>query len=114
LILKELELKIIYWHGNTLDTVRKFPRSVRVGIGSELYLLQIGEKPIDSKPMTIVGRGVWEIRVRDNKNAYRVLYLVKNNDGIHVLHAFQKKTQRISRPDVDLGKSRYRKLQGDN
>lgn len=94
-----------------MDTVRKFPRSVRVGIGSELYLLQIGEKPVDSKPMAIVGRGVWEIRVWDNKKAYRVLYLVKHNDGIHVLHAFQKKTQRTSKPDMELGKSRFRQLQ---
>jgi phage-related protein len=94
-----------------LETVRKFPRSVRVGIGSDLYLLQIGENPIDSKPMTIVGRGVWEIRVRDNKKAYRVLYLVKHNDGIPVFHAFQKKTQRTSKPDMELGKSRFRQLQ---
>ena len=94
-----------------MDTVRKFPRSVRVSIGSELYLLQIGERPVDSKPMAVVGRGVWEIRVRDNKKAYRVLYLVKHNDGIHVLHAFQKKTQRTSKPDIELGKSRFRQLQ---
>jgi phage-related protein len=109
--LKELELKTIRWHGNTLDTVRKFPRSVRIRIGSELYLLQTGENPVDSKPMPVVGRSVWEIRVRDSKRAYRVLYFVKHSDGIHVLHAFQKKTQRTSKPDMELAKSRYRQVQ---
>jgi phage-related protein len=109
--LNELELKTIHWHGNTLDTVQKFPKSVRVAIGSELYLLQIGEKPVNSKPMSIVGRSVWEIRVRDNKRAYRVLYLVQHKDGVHVLHAFRKKTQRTSKPDIEMGKSRFRQLQ---
>jgi phage-related protein len=109
--MKEFKLKTVHWHGNTLDAVRKFPRSVRIRIGSELYLLQIGETPVDSKPMTVVGRSVWELRVRDRKKAYRILYFVKHCDGIHVLHAFQKKTQRTSKPDIELGKSRYRKLQ---
>jgi len=109
--LNELVLKIIHWYGNTLDTVQKFPKSVRVAIGSELYLLQLGEKPVDSKPMASIGRGVREIRVRDNKRAFRVLYLVQYKKGIHVLHAFQKKTQRTSKPDLEIGKSRFRQLQ---
>ena len=64
-----------------------------------------------SKPFASVGRGVWEIRVKDESGAFRVFYLVRRRDGIHVLHAFQKKTQKTRKSDVELAKSRYRELQ---
>lgn len=104
-------LKDIHWHGDSLDVVREFPRTVRVDIGSELYLLQLGEQPLHGKPFTSVGRGVWEIRIKDQSGAFRVFYVVRRRDGIHVLHAFQKKTQKTRKSDIELGKSRYQDLQ---
>ena len=104
-------LKNIYWHGDTLEVVRKFAKSIRITIGAELYLLQIGEQPLHCRPMASVGRGVWEIRVRDSKGAFRIFYVVRRRDGIHVLHAFQKKTQKTAKSDVDIGRSRFRAMQ---
>ena len=104
-------LKDIHWHGDSLDVIREFPRAVRVDIGSELYLLQLGEKPVHSKPFASVGRGAWEVRIKDRSGAFRVFYVVRRRDGIHVLHAFQKKTQKTRKSDIELGKSRYRELQ---
>ena len=103
--------KDIHWHGDSLDVIRDFPRAVRANIGSELYLLQLGNKPLHTRPVASVGRGVWEIRVKDEGGAFRVLYVVRRRDGIHVLHAFRKKTQKTRKSDIELGKSRYRKLQ---
>ena len=104
------QLKDVFWHGDTLEVVRRFAKPVRTSIGSELYLLQIGEQPVHCKPMASVGRGVWEIRVKDNKGAFRVFYVVRRRDGVHVLHAFRKKTQKTARSDIDIGKARYRDL----
>ena len=106
-----ISLKAIYWHGDSLDVVREFPRSVRANLGNELYLLQLGDKPLLSRPFASVGRGVWEIRIKDESGAFRVFYVVRRRDGIHVLHAFQKKTQKTRKSDIELGKSRYRELQ---
>ena len=106
----DADLKEICWHGDTLDRIRRFPKSVRLNIGSELHLLQIGERSLHSRPMTTVGRGVWEIRIADGKGAFRVFYIVKRKDGIHVLHAFQKKTRKTPMTDIDMGKARYREL----
>jgi len=103
-------LKDIVWHGDSLDAVREFPRSVRVDVGAELYLLQLGERPLHSKPFASVGRGVWEIRFKDDSGAFRVFYIVRRRDGIHVLHAFQKKSQKTRKADIELGKSRFRDL----
>ena len=104
-------LKAIHWHGDSLEIVRQFPRAVRADLGSELYLLQLGERPLHSRPFASVGRGVWEIRIKDGSGAFRVFYPVRRRYGVHVLHAFQKKTQKTRKSDVELGKSRYRELQ---
>ncbi len=104
-------LKVVHWHGDSLDVVREFPRTAKIDVGSEIYLLQLGRQPLHSKPISSVGRGVWEVRVKDKSGAFRVFYIVRRNDGIHILHAFQKKTQKTRKSDIELGKSRLRDLQ---
>ena len=96
----------VIWHGDSLDIIRGFPRSVRARVGNELYLLQLGKSPLHSRPMASVGRGVREIRVSDGKGAFRVFYVIKRRDGIHILHAFQKKTRKTPKSDIALGKYR--------
>lgn len=54
--------------------------------------------------------GAREIRVRDESGAFRVLYVVKFEDAVYVLHCFQKKTQATPKRDVDLAAKRYREL----
>ena len=59
--------------------------------------------------MPIVGPGVAEIRVHA-ANEYRVLYLVRRGDGVHVLHAFAKKAQKTRKADIELARKRFREL----
>lgn len=59
--------------------------------------------------MPSVGLGVNEIRVR-KAGAFRVLYLAKFWEAIYVLHAFQKKSPKTSRADVDVGRGRFKAL----
>ena len=61
----------------------------------------------DFKPMPTIGKGVEEIRVRDDTGAYRVIYTARLADAVYVLHAFQKKTQATSKRDIDLAKQRF-------
>jgi phage-related protein len=53
---------------------------------------------------------VQEIRVRDGTGAFRVIYVAKLENAIYVLHAFQKKTRKTSRMDIELAKRRYRMI----
>ena len=57
--------------------------------------------------MPTIGQGVREIRIRDAAGAFRVVYVAKFADAVYVLHCFQKKTQKPSKPDLDLAESRY-------
>jgi phage-related protein len=63
--------------------------------------------------MQAIGRGVREIRVRDRSGAFRVVYLATLSDRIVVLHAFQKKTQRTPKYEIDLAAQRFRDLRRD-
>lgn len=55
-----------------------------------------------------MGPGACEIRVRDTSGAFRVVYVAKFADAIYVLLAFQKKTQKTAKGDLELAARRYR------
>lgn len=97
------------WLGNSLDAIKDFSDDAKREAGHQLGRIQEGHEPSDWKPMETVGAGVREIRIRVNK-AYRVLYVAKFSEAIYVLHAFEKKTPKTSKSDIELASSRYRQL----
>ena len=92
--------------------LRDMPDAARHALGIELMTVQYGDEPSDFKPLPSVGAGAHEIRYRDDKGAFRVIYVAKFADAIYVLHAFQKKTRKTSKPDIDLAANRYKRLVG--
>ena len=60
--------------------------------------------------MPAVGRGVREIQ---HEGQYRVLYVAKIGDAVHVLHAFQKKTRKTRKQDVIVAKRRLNEISGN-
>ncbi len=79
-------------------------------LGFELYRVQCGLDPKDWKPITSVGVGVKEIRLRDEAGIFRIIYLATRPEGVYVLHCFQKKTQQTARPDLELAKKRFKSI----
>ena len=59
--------------------------------------------------MPMVGTGEYELRIRAD-GAFRVFYVPKFEEGIYVLHAFQKKSRRTSKADLEIGAKRYREV----
>ena len=96
--------------GDTLEVLRAFPGNVRRDAGFQLDKVQRGEEPDHWKPMSIVGAGVKEIRIRDESGAFRVIYLANLADAVYVLHCFQKKTQATRKEDIKLARSRFKEL----
>jgi phage-related protein len=101
--------KPLLWVGSSLKAIRDFPEAARRQAGYELFRVQRGEDPTDWKPMTAVGAGVAEIRVHTALE-HRVFYVAKFAEAVYVLHAFEKRTQRTRREDVDLAKRRFEAL----
>ena len=103
-------MKQIFFKGSSIDDIRNFPIDARREVGFQLDKIQNGLEPTDWKPMPSVGKGVREIRVKDQTGAYRVIYLVKLEDGIYVLTAFKKKQQKTPKPEIDKAKRHYSEL----
>jgi phage-related protein/predicted XRE-type DNA-binding protein len=89
-------MKPVRFLGNSLQRLRDFPVDARQDAGYQLDKVQRGLQPDDFKPMPTIGKGVEEIRIRDDSGIYRVIYTARFADAVFVLHAFEKKTQRTS------------------
>jgi phage-related protein len=102
--------KSIIFLGDSLKQLRDFPEAARQDMGRELARIQEGRDPLDWKPLPIVGRGVREIRVSDRAGEFRSIYVAKLEDAIYVLHAFQKKSQKAPKRELDLAAKRFRDI----
>lgn len=102
-------MKPLEFVGSSLDDLRAFPAEARRAAGFELGFIQRGLDPSDWKPMSEVGVGVREIRIRI-LGEWRVLYVAKLPEAVYVLHAFQKKTQKARKEDIELARKRYRQI----
>ncbi len=60
--------------------------------------------------MKTVGAGIREIRIHRG-GQFRVIYVVKNDDAVHVLHAFQKKTRQTRKQDIEIAKRHLKQIQ---
>jgi phage-related protein len=103
-------LKPIAFLGDALDQVRGFPEGARKEAGVQLHKVQQGLLPSNWKPMSVVGSGVAEIRIHDDTGAFRVIYVATRHNAIYVLHAFEKKTQRTTKRDLDLAAARLKQI----
>ena len=71
--------------------------------------VQQGLEPNDWKPMPTVGPGVQEIRIHTGLE-HRVFYVAKFAEGVYVLHAFEKRTRKSPKRELELARDRFRAL----
>jgi phage-related protein len=102
------EMKAVRFVGSAREDLTAFPDLARQRAGYELFMVQVGREPSDFKPMPEVGAGVHELRVHDRAGAFRVIYVARLEEAVYVLHAFQKKTPKTSRLDIEVVRRRYR------
>jgi phage-related protein len=106
-----MKIKSLKFIASSLDDLCNFPDEARRAAGFELHAIQSGLDPSDWKPMQVVGSGVKEIRIHI-LGEWRVIYVAKRLEAVHVLHAFQKKTRKTSKQDIDLARQRYKQIGG--
>ena len=104
-----MSLKRVEWLGDSRERIREFPGEAKRVAGYQLEKVQAGREPADWKPMPSIGVGVNEIRVREG-GAFRVIYVAKFSEAVYVLHAFQKKSRKTAKPDIELARKRFRTL----
>jgi len=104
-------MKPLNFIGSSLDDLRNFPEEARKAAGFELFAVQRGLEPSDWKPMPSIGRGVKEIRIHI-LGEWRVIYIAKFEDAVHVLHSFQKKSRKTNQHDIEIARMRYKQIGG--
>jgi phage-related protein len=102
-------MKKLRFIGSSLDDLKNFPIEARREAGFELDAVQRGAMPSDFKPLLAVGSGAYEIRIHV-LGEWRVVYVARFDNGVYVLHAFHKKTQKTRREDIELAARRYKQL----
>ena len=59
--------------------------------------------------MPTLGAGVQEIRIHTGLE-HRVFYVAKFTEGVYVLHAFEKRTRKTPKRELELARDRFRAL----
>lgn len=102
----------VSWNERALKIIRTFPEEVKDELGFLIHKLQMGEKlgMPQSRSMPSLGMGCHELRVKDGNGTYRVFYYLKIKNNILIFHAFQKKTEKTSRIDLEIGKNNLKEM----
>jgi phage-related protein len=104
--------KPVMWVGSSRDDISALPEPVKTSFGHRLWQVQKGETPLDMRSLTQFGTGVFELRERFDKNAYRLVYAVNLKKAIYVLHALMKKSKSgigLPKPDTELIEARLKR-----
>lgn len=98
--------KPVAWIASALDDLKDFPEDVQQAVGYALYRAQCGEKHPSAKPLKgFKGASVLEVVQNFDGDTYRVVYTIKFEEVVYVLHVFQKKSKRgieTAKQDIEL------------
>ena len=96
--------KPLHWVGSAKRDLMTFTEEAIDDLGYALGLVQQGRVPPSAKPWNGEGPGVLELVEDHRGGTFRVVYTVRFNDAVYVLHCFQKKSPsglRTARTDVE-------------
>jgi phage-related protein len=104
------EYAAVSWEGDSLGVLRDFPDEVKSNLGFELRKVQKGENPANCRPLPGIGVGLWELREQDAQTWYRLAYMPRRDDKVHVLHCFEKHGNDIPKKESDTIDRRFRSV----
>lgn len=106
--------KPVEWIASSRKDLRAFPHDARSDAGYNLRRVQQGKTPRNFNSLSHLGSGVMEIKVDDDGDTYRVVYVAKFEEAVYVLDAFQKKSPRGKKLPKNIReriKSRYKMME---
>jgi phage-related protein len=106
----------LFWVGSSRKDYAEFPPKVQETCGFELFLAQTGQHPPSAKALKGIGGGIVELVENHDGDAFRVVYTVRFELAVYVLHAFKKKSKtgiKTPQSDIELIKRRLQDAQSD-
>ena len=99
----------VHFEGDSLEVLSAFPSSVKQTLGFALRQLQLGREPTcQTRSMSSISPGVYELKEADERTWYRAIYLSKVGNVIHVLHCFEKDSRKTDRRDIEVARHRLK------
>lgn len=102
-------MRKVVFEGDALAVIRSLPSTAKQRAGYEIDRVQRGKEPENWKPFPSIGKGVREIRIQLGRQ-FRVIYFAKFGNCVHILHVFEKKSQKTRLSDIDLARERFSKV----
>lgn len=103
----------ISWIKAAAKDFAAFPSGAQLDMARALTILAEGSMPDIAKPLAGFPSGVMELALRHRGDAFRLVYALRIDDDIWVLHAFQKKSKsgiRTPKAEIDLIHERLKRL----
>lgn len=103
----------ISWIKAARKDFEDFPHDAQLEIRRALTLVAEGGWPDIAKPLKGFGSGVIELALRHRGDAFRVVYALRIDNDIWVIHAFQKKSKtgiKTPQAEIDLIHTRLKRL----
>ena len=99
----------LHFEGDSLEVLSAFPDGVKRSLGFSLRQLQLSREPTSqTRNMSSIGPGVYELKEADDRAWYRVIYLSKIENRIYVLHCFEKASRKTDRRDMAIASQRLK------
>ena len=99
----------LHFEGDSLEVLSGFPDEIKRSLGFSLGQLQIGREPTSqTRNMSSIGSGVYELKEADERAWYRAIYLSKIENMIYVLHCFEKESRKTDRRDIAIASQRLK------
>ena len=108
--------KPLHWVGSSKKDLLAFPEKVVDDFGYALGVVQQGGSPPSAKPWKGEGPGVLELVENFRSDTWRLVYTVRFEKAIYVLHCFQKKSPsgvQTAKTDVELIHERLKAARAD-
>jgi phage-related protein len=108
--------KPLHWVGSAKKDLLNFPGDVVGDVGFALGVVQQGGMPPSAKHWKGEGAGVLEIVEDHRGDTFRVVYTVRFERAIYVLHCFQKKSPsgiKTASTDIELIHERLKLAKSD-
>lgn len=108
--------KPLHWVGSAKKDLLGFPALVIDSLGYALGVVQAGGMPPSAKPWKGEGPGVFELVEDWRGDTWRVVFVVRFEKAVYVLHSFQKKSPsgvRTAQQDIGLIRERLKAARAD-
>ena len=87
----------LHFEGDSLEVLSGFPDEVKRALGFSLWQLQIGREPTSqTRSMSSIGSGVYELKEGDEHAWYRAIYLSRLGTRFTCCTALRRRAARLT------------------